>query len=94
LKSRDIFVDALCKSISSDGKLFLIHVEFQKNIRSSIPERLLEYNVLAHRQHKLPVFSCIVYLVDDGNIEESPIVWNLPDGSEVVRYIKSIGWKI
>jgi predicted transposase YdaD len=86
LHSRNIFVDFLCK-VMLDGKPCLIHIEFQRNIKAGIPMRLLEYNVLASREYKeLPVYSFVIYLVDDGTIEESPLIRKLPNGKEVLRF--------
>lgn len=86
LLSRDILVDALCKVISH-GEAILIHVEFQKKIRPGVPLRLLEYSVLATRQHNMRVYSYVIYLVDEGGmIEEPPLIWRLPDGTEVLQF--------
>jgi predicted transposase YdaD len=85
LQSRTIFVDFLCR-VSLDGVPCLVHLEFQRNIKAGMPERLLEYNVLANREHKLPVYSCVVYLMDDGIIEEAPLVRKMPNGLEILRF--------
>ncbi len=85
LQSRDIFVDALCE-IALDGEPLMLHLEFQRNIEAGIPLRLLEYNVLATRTHKKRVLSCVIYLIDDGTIEESPLIWELEDGTELLEF--------
>jgi len=71
-------------------------LEFQRNIKAGIPLRLLEYNVLATRTHKLHVFSCVIYLIDDGTIEESPLVWELSDGTEILKfhYVSIRMWEV
>ena len=48
--------------------------------------RLLEYNVLATREHKRRVLSCVIYLRKDSNIVESPLIWMTPDGRETLRF--------
>ncbi len=85
LQSRNIFVDFLCKGMMDD-KPCLFHLEFQRNIKAGIAERLLEYNVLASREHKLRVYSYVIYLIDDGAIEESPLIWKMLNGSEILHF--------
>ena len=41
-------------------------------------ERLLEYNVMARRKHKLPVLSTVVYLKEDGEVPQPPLTWTFP----------------
>jgi predicted transposase YdaD len=95
LQSRDIFVDALCE-IVLEGETLLLHLEFQRNIKADMPLRLLEYNVLATRTHKRRVLSCVIYLIDDGTIEESPLMWELSDGTELLKfhYISIRIWEV
>jgi hypothetical protein len=64
----------------------LLHLEFQSTDDENMGQRLLEYNVLAVREHKRPVLSCVIYLRKDSNIAESPLVWRLPNGQEVLRF--------
>ncbi len=86
LHSCSIFVDALYETQNRDGKRLLVHFEFQRSAQNDMPERLLEYNILASRQYKASVYSCVIYLTGEGSIEESPLIWYLPDGDEVVRF--------
>jgi len=57
-----------------------------------VPERLLEYNTLASREHDyLPVSSCVIYLRKVSNPPTSPFIRKLPDSEEVVIFhFKSI----
>ena len=57
-----------------------------------MPERLLEYNTLASREHDyLPVSSCVIYLRKVSNPPTSPFIRKLPDSEEVVIFhFKSI----
>jgi len=64
----------------------LLHLEFQSADDENMGQRLLEYNVLATREHKRPVLSCVIYLRKDSNIAESPLIWRLPNGQEVLRF--------
>jgi hypothetical protein len=95
LQSRDIFVDALCE-IVLDGESLMLHLEFQRNVKPGMPLRLLEYNVLATRTHKKRVLSCVIYLIDDGKIEEPPLIWEFGDGTELLKFhYLSIGiWEV
>jgi predicted transposase YdaD len=95
LQSRDIFVDALCE-IVLDGEPLILHLEFQRNIKPGMPLRLLEYNVFATRTHKKRVLSCVIYLLDDGTIEEPPLIWELSDGTELLKfhYISIRIWEV
>ena len=95
LQSRDIFVDALCE-ILLNAESLLLHLEFQRDIKPEMPLRLLEYNVFATRTHKKRVLSCVIYLIDDGIIEESPLVWELSDGTELLEfhYLSICIWEV
>ncbi|MBV9228037.1 MAG: Rpn family recombination-promoting nuclease/putative transposase [Chloroflexi bacterium] len=85
LQSRNIFADVLCK-VTLNGEPALLEIEFQRSVRKDVPDRVLEYNVLASRQHNLRVYSCVIYLIDEGTIEESPLLWELPDGHQIIRF--------
>lgn len=84
-KKRTIDADALVEAIQ-EGDRFLAHFEFQSTNDPGIAERLLEYNFEARRVHKLPVYSCVIYLRSDGEVPKPPLVWNIPDGREVLRF--------
>ena len=85
LQSRDIFVDALCE-ILLNGESLMLHLEFQRDIKPGMPLRLLEYNVFATRTYKKRILSCVIYLIDDGIIEEPPLIWRLEDGTELLEF--------
>jgi predicted transposase YdaD len=91
-KRRDtyIYADGLYK-IKLQGELVLLHIEFQKRNDPDMAERLLEYNVQANREYgPLPVFSYVIYLVDDGSVPEPPLIKTLPDGTEILRFYYGI----
>jgi hypothetical protein len=51
-----------------------------------MPQRLLRYNVLARMEHELPAHSYVIYLLDDGEIRQSPLKWATPIKSDVVQF--------
>lgn len=86
LSVENIYADGLLH-VSLDGKELLLHIEFQSSNDLYIRERLLEYNVLASRQYNyLPVYSCVIYLKNHGEVPQSPFIRELPTGEEVVRF--------
>lgn len=86
LSVENIYADGLLQ-VSLDGKEFLLHIEFQSSNDAYIGERLLEYNVLASRQYGfLPVYSCVIYLKNHGDVPQSPFIRALPSGEEIVRF--------
>ena len=84
-KTRTIEADALLE-VTLNGEDMLLHIEFQSTNDPAIAERLLAYNFEAKREHKLPVYSCVIYLKDVGIVPESPLRWNLPNGREVLQF--------
>lgn len=85
LKHWTLEVDALLGVRVSDQEM-LLHLEFQTSNDPSMAERLLRYNVLARSEHKLPVLSCVIYLLKDGDAPSSPLKWKLPNGQEVLQF--------
>jgi len=86
LSVENIYADGLLQ-VSLDGEELLVHLEFQSSNDVYIRERLLEYNVLASRQYDyLPVYSCVVYLKNQGDVPKSPFIRRLPTGEEVIRF--------
>lgn len=69
-----------------DRLLMLLHIEFQSTDDADMAQRLLEYNILATREHGRKVLSCVIYLRPDKNIAESPLIWTLPNEQEVLRF--------
>lgn len=98
LKRRDtrIYADALFRVRWYEQDI-LLHIEFQKRKDPSMAERLLEYSVQASRAYNnLPVYSCVIYLVKDGEVPQPPFLRVLPNGREIIRFdYESIQlWKI
>jgi len=86
LKNRTLEADTVLKVILEDGKEMLLHIEFQSTDDAKMEQRMLEYNVLATREHKKHVYSCVIYLREENDIAESPLVWAAPDGYEILRF--------
>ena len=84
-KKRTIDADALLDVIQ-DGERFLVHIEFQSTNDPNIGERLLEYCFEAKREHKLPVYSCVIYLRDYGDVPQPPLRWEVANGLEVLQF--------
>jgi hypothetical protein len=75
--------------ITRNGKPALEHVECQTNKDPEMAVRLLEYNILASRQyHRIPVYSYVIYLREDGEVQQPPYIRRFPDeeGEEVLRF--------
>jgi predicted transposase YdaD len=85
LKHWTLEVDALLE-VKVNEQEMLLHLEFQTYHDPNMAERLLRYNVLARSEHKLPVLSCVIYLLKDGAIALSPLSWVLPTEQEVLRF--------
>lgn len=86
LKSRNIYADGLF-AITVNELPALLHTEFQTGQDGLMPERLLEYSVLASSENNwLPVYTYVIYLCKDGNVPNPPLIRRLPDGQEVHRF--------
>jgi hypothetical protein len=55
-----------------DGLLMLLHLEFQSTDAAEMAQRLLEYNIMATREHGRKVLSSVIYLRPDKYIVETP----------------------
>ena len=64
----------------------LLHIEFQTYNDLEMAERLLRYNVLARTEYKLPVVSCVIYLLRDGKVPSSQLIWDSPIGRDVIHF--------
>lgn len=84
LKTWQLEVDALLK-VGVEGEDILLHIEFQTYHDATMDERLLRYNVLLHGEYQLPVSSYVIYLLKDGLVATSPLVWNVL-GREKLRF--------
>lgn len=85
LKHWTLEVDALLAVQVSEQDM-LLHLEFQTYNDPAMAERLLRYNVLARSEHRLPVLSCVIYLLGGGEASPSPLSWIVPTGQEVLQF--------
>ena len=84
-KMHTIVADALLE-VSWYDEIFLLHIEFQSTSDPKMGERLLEYNLAAHKEHKLDVLSIVIYLKSDGEVPQSPLLWQIPTGKETLQF--------
>jgi predicted transposase YdaD len=84
-KIRTIEADCLLE-VSEDDMPLLLQIEIQSKRDPNIGERLLEYSFEAMHEHHLPVFSCVIYLRDVGEVPQPPLRWQLPNGREVLWF--------
>jgi predicted transposase YdaD len=78
-------MDSLLEVVSHHQPM-LLHVEFQTNNDTNMAERLLEYNVITRRQQKLPVLSCVLYLLPHDSVPTSPLRWNVPGRTDILTF--------
>lgn len=64
----------------------LLHIEFQTYNDAAMAERLLRYNVLARSEYKLPVEPYVIYLLRDGEVPKSPLIWTCPRDNKVLEF--------
>ncbi len=85
-EGRKLQADALLSLLVPEtGEELLLQIECQSKKDADIPERLLEYHLRARREHHRSVYSCVIYLHDDGEVEYSPLTWTTL-GNEVMRF--------
>jgi hypothetical protein len=85
LKEVDLRLDSLLEVTSHDQPM-LLHVEFQTANDPTMAERLLRYNVITRMQQKMPVLSCVLYLLPDGQVPVSPLRWHVPGRRDVLIF--------
>ena len=66
-------------------KQVILHVEFQVKRDPDMGERLWHYNALTHIHTQLPVYSVVIYLVEQKSLVQSPYVIWLPNGQPTQR---------
>jgi hypothetical protein len=86
-KVRTIEADSVLEvELENDGDRMLFHIEFQASKDPAMPKRLLQYSVEAEQQHNLPVYSCVIYLKDVGEVPQPPLLWKRLDGREILWF--------
>jgi hypothetical protein len=74
---RTIIADAMIH-IKVGEEPAALHFEFQARNEEDVPMRVLEYQYQGRRKHKLPIFSFVFYLQEDGEVPSSPLTWGFP----------------
>jgi predicted transposase YdaD len=73
-------------TITWDGEQMGFHIEFQKRHDTNMGRRVWRYNARACDRTDLPIYSVVIYLVDDKrSIAEPPYAIKLPNG-EIIHY--------
>jgi predicted transposase YdaD len=86
-EGRKLQADALLSVIRPEtGEELLLQIECQSKKDADMPERLLEYHLRARREHKRAVYSCVIYLRDDGEVPHSPLTWTILGDQEILRF--------
>jgi hypothetical protein len=85
LKRKSIYADALFRVIFY-GQPILLLVEIQSTRHRKMARHLLEYSVQAYLEHGLPVYAVVIYLRKTSQVPESPLIWKLSNGQEVLRF--------
>lgn len=86
-KVRTIEADSVLEiELENNGKDMLFHIEIQSTRDPNMAERLLQYSVEAQNQHKLPVYSCVIYLKDVGEVPRPPLRWQRLDGQDILWF--------
>ena len=73
-------------TITWEGEQIGFHIEFQKRHDTNMGHRVWRYNALASDRTDLPIYSVVIYLVDDkSSVVEPPYAIKLPNG-EIIHY--------
>ncbi len=89
-KGQELRADVLLQveMIGKRGKKedILLQIEIQSERDPDMRERLLAYNLRARKEHKMEVYSCVIYLRDDGIVLPTPLRWELPIGKKYLEF--------
>ncbi|GCE27180.1 hypothetical protein KDA_26640 [Dictyobacter alpinus] len=86
LRTRTIDADLLY-NVRWNNEDIVLHVEFQRKADKNMARRVWEYNVLTGCLAALPVYSVVLYLIEEKNVVEPPYEQRLPNG-ELVHYFQ------
>jgi predicted transposase YdaD len=65
----------------------MLHIEFQSKRDAIMPDRLLDYSLRARRKHgPFPMLSSVIYLRDDGTVQEPPMTWEILDDVRLLDF--------
>lgn len=73
------------------GPLYLLEVEYQSTLDSTMPVRSLEYLACAKKKHEkvcaeLPVLGAVIYLLNENNMPDCPLHWPAPGERTAMIY--------
>jgi predicted transposase YdaD len=88
LKDWKLEVDALLEIILETGLSILLHIEFQTYNDSDMAKRLLRYHVLIEGEYNMPVYSCVIHILHDGQIPVSPLRLSIETGEQTIPTIQ------
>lgn len=64
-----------------DGRQIMVHMEFQSRRDGHMPDRLIDYCLRArHKYGPLPIICCVIYLRDNGQMQDPPYIWTVIEG--------------
>ena len=74
-----------------EGPLYLVEIEYQSVLDTTMPLRSLEYLARAKKKHwktcgKLPVIAVVIYLFDEMNMPDCPLHWPAPHGQTAMVF--------
>jgi predicted transposase YdaD len=78
-ETRDLYTDILYV-ILWYGVQTIVHIEFQRRGDKDMGERLWQYNTTTTINKRMPVISFVIYLRNEGPIEEPPYIRRAGDG--------------
>jgi predicted transposase YdaD len=84
-KKHPIFADLLY-TIECAEEQVVLHVEFQHDSDNKMDRRVWEYNCLASIHTGLPVYSVVIYLVEEQSIVDPPYEMKMPTGLTIHRF--------
>lgn len=83
-EGEDLDADGLLLITTIDGEQILLHIEFQSNNDTTMPDRQMAYCLRARKKHGyLPVISCVIYLRKDGGCSRTASVLGTAQRSQV-----------
>lgn len=85
LEPEKLEVDGLLEVLIND-KVGLINIEFQTYNDSTMGERLARYNMITRFKYELPVLSCVIWLLKDGNVPQSPLTLDFLGVYDVITF--------
>jgi len=95
LRGRTVTADLLFKVVWR-GVEIILHVEFQRKADKNMAHRTWEYNVMTRCVEPYPVYSVVIYLVQEDGIVESPyILEDVPGETAHIFFFRNLKlWEV